>query len=158
MNNINDDELRFVVKHYKSNCLDTNRAWQRFKAIRGISTTGNRRKIAVAASATLAIGIAVAAGIVGYHHYMLPRKPMPKLIPVDTAYVIEDYEDSDTTDVFSFNHTPINEVLGELSRHYHTQLSASDTTKSVTGEIEASSVEDAIEVLQTTLGIKIERK
>ena len=100
----------------------------------------------------------MAAGIVGYHHYMLPRKPMPKLIPVDTAYVIEDYEDSDTTDVFSFNHTPINEVLGELSRHYHTQLSASDTTKSVTGEIEASSVEDAIEVLQTTLGIKIERK
>ena len=157
MNNINDDELRFVVKHYKPNCIDTKRAWQRFKAMRGVATS-NRRKIAVAASIILAVGIAVAAGIVGYHHYMLPRKPMPKLIPVDTAYVIEDYEDSDTTDVFSFNHTPVNEVLGELSRHYHTQLSASDTTKSVTGEIEASSVEDAIEVLQTTLGIKIERK
>ena len=150
MNNINDDELRFVVKHYKPNCLDTKRAWQRFKAMRGVDTS-NRRKI-------LAVGIAVAAGIIGYHNYMLPQKPILKPIPVDTAYVIEDYEECDTIDVFRFDHTPINQVLGELSRHYHTQLSASDTTKSVTGEIEASSVEDAIEVLQTTLGIKIERK
>ena len=129
MNNINDDELRFVVKHYKP-------------------------KIAVAASIILAVGIAVAAGIIGYHNYMLPQKP----IPVDTAYVIEDYEESDTTDVFRFDHTPINKVLGELSRYYNTNLYASDTTKSVTGEIEASKVEDAIEVLETTLGIKIERK
>ena len=129
MNNINDDELRFVVKHYKP-------------------------KIAVAASIILAVGIAVAAGIIGYHNYMLPQKP----IPVDTAYVIEDYEESDTTDVFRFDHTPINKVLGELSRYYNTNLYASDTTKSVTGEIEASKVEDAIEVLETTLGIKIERR
>lgn len=129
MNNINDDELRFVVKHYKP-------------------------KIAVAASIILAVGIAVAAGIIGYHNYMLPQKP----IPVDTAYVIEDYEESDTTDVFRFDHTPINKVLGELSRYYNTNLYASDTTKSVTGEIEASKVEDAIDVLETTLGIKIERR
>ena len=129
MNNINDDELRFVVKYYKP-------------------------KIAVAASIILAVGIAVAAGIIGYHNYMLPQKP----IPVDTAYVIEDYEESDTTDVFRFDHTPINKVLGELSRHYNTNLYASDTTKSVTGEIEASKVEDAIDVLETTLGIKIERR
>lgn len=157
MNNINDDELRFVVKHYKPNYLDTKRAWQRFKAIRGVDTS-NRRKIAVAASIILAVGIAVAAGIIGYHNYMLPQKPTP----VDTAYVIEIYEECyeecDTTDVFRFDHTPINKVLGELSRHYNTNLSASDTTKSVTGEIEASKVEDAIEVLETTLGIKIERK
>lgn len=133
MNNINDDELCFVVKHYKP-------------------------KIAVAASIILAVGIAVAAGIIGYHNYMLPQKPILKPIPVDTAYVIEDYEESDTTDVFRFDHTPINKVLGELSRYYNTNLYASDTTKSVTGEIEASKVEDAIDVLETTLGIKIERR
>ncbi len=157
MNNINYDELRFVVKHYKPNCLDTKRAWQRFKAMRGVDTS-NRRKIAIAASIILAVGIAVAAGIIGYHNYMLPQKPISKPIPVDTAYVIEDYEECDTTDVFRFDHTPINQVLGELSRHYNINLYASDTTKSVTGEIEASKVEDAIEVLETTLGIKIERK
>ena len=86
MNNINDDELRFVVKHYKP-------------------------KIAVAASIILAVGIAVAAGIIGYHNYMLPQKPILKPIPVDTDYVIEDYEECDTTDVFRFDHTPINKVL-----------------------------------------------
>lgn len=110
MNNINDDELRFVVKHYKPNCLDTKRAWQRFKAMRGVDTS-NRRKIAVAASIILAVGIAVAAGIIGYHNYMLPQKPISKPIPVDTAYVIEDYEECDTTDVFRFDHTPINPIL-----------------------------------------------
>ena len=75
MNNINDDELRFVVKHYKPNCLDTKRAWQRFKAMREVDTS-NRRKIAIAASIILAVGIAVAAGIIGYHNYMLPQKPI----------------------------------------------------------------------------------
>lgn len=43
MNNINDDELRFVVKHYKPNCLDTKRAWQRFKAMRGVDTSNRPR-------------------------------------------------------------------------------------------------------------------
>lgn len=50
------------------------------------------------------------------------------------------------------------EVLDCLSCHYHKQLSVDDTTKSVSGEIEATKVEDAIEVLETTLGVKIETK
>ncbi len=156
MNNINDEELQFVVKHYKPNCLDTNRAWQRLKTMRGMNGQSNRRKIAVAASITLVVGIAVAAGIIGYHNYMLPRKPMPKAVQADST--IYEYEECDTTDVFHFDHTPINQVLDCLSRHYHTQLSTNDTTKSVSGEIEATRVEDAIEVLETTLGVKIETK
>ena len=59
--------------------------------------------------------------------------------------------------VFHFHGTPINEVLGKLSRHYSVQLSASDTTKRVSGEIEAASADDAIEVLETTLDIKINK-
>ena len=76
----------------------------------------------------------------------------------DSAITIYEYEECDTTDVFRFDHTPINEVLNELSRHYNTKLTTNDTTKSVSGEIEAAKVEDAIEVLETTLGVKIERK
>ena len=63
MNNKNNEELQFVAKHYKPNCLNTNQAWQRFKERRGIKGWGGKRKIAVAASITLAIGFAVAAGI-----------------------------------------------------------------------------------------------
>ena len=59
--------------------------------------------------------------------------------------------------VFHFDDTPINEVLGKLSRYYDVQLSASDTTKRVSGEIEAASADDAIEVLETTLDIKINK-
>ena len=54
MNKINDDELQFVAKHYKQNCLNTNRAWKRFKRINGTQQHSSRRKIAVAASITLA--------------------------------------------------------------------------------------------------------
>lgn len=158
MNKINDDELQFVAKHYKQNCLNTNRAWKRFKRINGTQQHSSRRKIAVAASITLAVGFAVAAGIIGYHNYMLPQKPIQDKVWADSAITIYEYEECDTTDVFRFDHTPINEVLNELSRHYNTKLTTNDTTKSVSGEIEAAKVEDAIEVLETTLGVKIERK
>lgn len=156
MNNINDDELRFVARHYKTSSLDTRRAWHRFKKLRGTSRLGGRRKMAVAASVTLAVGIAVAAGIIGYNNYVLPQKPKPQYVVVDTT--ICEYEECDTADVFHFDHTPINQVLDCLSCHYHKQLSVDDTTKSVSGEIEATKVEDAIEVLETTLGVKIETK
>lgn len=160
MNNKNNEELQFVAKHYKPNCLNTNQAWQRFKERRGIKGWGGKRKIAVAASITLAIGFAVAAGIIGYHNYMLPQKPIQNKILADSAIAITSYEheECDTTEVFRFDNTPINQVLNELSRHYNTKLTTNDTTKSVSGEIEAANVEDAIEVLETTLGVRIERK
>ena len=110
----------------------------------------------MAASIVAAVGIAVAAGIFGYRNYMLPRKSMPTVIPADTTTTIHEESKSDTTDVFRFDHTPINQVLDDLSRHYNRQLTASDTTKSVSGEIEAASVEDAVNVLETALGVKIE--
>lgn len=158
MNNINDDELRFVASHYKRNCLDTRRAWRRLQTLRGNNRRPLARRIAVAASVVVAVGIAVAAGIIGYRNYMLPRKTMPTIIPADSATTIYEKSENDTTDVFRFDHTPINQVLNELSRHYNRQLTASDTTKSVSGEIEATSVEDAVDVLETTLGVKIEMK
>lgn len=158
MNNTNDDELQFVASHYKRNCLDTRRAWRRLQTRRGNGRQALTRRIAVAASVVAAVGIAVAAGIFGYRNYMLPRKPMPTVIPADTATATYEKSESDTTDVFRFDHTPINQVLDELSRHYNRQLTASDTTKSVSGEIEAASVEDAVDVLETTLGVKIEMR
>ena len=112
----------------------------------------------MAASITLAIGFAVAAGIIGYHNYMLPQKPIQNKILADSAITIYEYEECDTTEVFRFDNTPINQVLNELSRHYNTKLTTNDTTKSVSGEIEAAKVEDAIKVLETTLGVRIERK
>lgn len=158
MNNINDDELQFVASHYKRNCLDTSRAWRRLQTLRSNGHRMPTRRIAVAASVVAAVGIAVAAGILGYRNYMLPQKPMPTVFPADSATTIYEKTESDTTDVFRFDHTPINQALDELSHHYHRQLTASDTMKSVSGEIEATSVEDAVDVLETTLGVKIEMR
>lgn len=158
MKNINDDELRFVLSHYRRGRLDTRRAWRRFQAARGMRPASRLRRIAVAASVAVAVGIAVAAGMIGYRHYFLPQKAKPTVVPVDSAVTVYERNEADTTCVFRYDNTPINSVLGELSRHYHVSLAASDTTKSVSGEIEAASVDDAIGILEATMDIRITKK
>ena len=156
MKRINDDELDFVVRHYKQGCLNTDRAWQRLQTMRHIRSGGNMRRIAAAAAIAVAVGMAVAAGIAGYRSLMGTGHDAPSAAPTDSAAASPRHS-ADSVAVFHFDDTPINEVLGKLSRHYSVQLSASDTTKRVSGEIEAASADDAIEVLETTLDIKINK-
>lgn len=158
MKNINDDELRFVLSHYRRGRLDTRRAWRRFQEARGMRPASRLRRIAMAASVAVAVGIAVAAGMIGYRHYFLPQKAKPAVVPADSAVTVYERNEADTTCVFRYDNTPINSVLGELSRHYRVSLAASDTTKSVSGEIEAASVDDAIGILEATMDIRITKK
>lgn len=158
MKKINDNELDFVLHHYRQGSLDTRRAWQRFLAKRGLQPARSFRRIAVAASVTFAIGIAVAAGLIGYRHYYIPQGTKPKAVPTDSAYNTNEEHGADTTTVFHYDNTPINSVLNELSRHYGVKLSTNDTTKSVSGEIEAASADDAIDIIEATMNIKISKK
>lgn len=155
--NINDDELQFVLDHYKPGCLDTERAWQRLQDTPGMRRHA-RRRFAVAMAWAAAFGLAAAAGITGYSVYMLSPDHAPHgnvAVPIrsDSTQC-----DADTTDIFYFDNTPVNEALGAISQQYGVQLSASDTTKRVSGEIEASTVDEAIGLLETTVGIKITKK
>lgn len=153
--NINDDELRFVLDHYKPGRLDAGRAWNRLQASRGLQAK-SRRRLAVAASWAAAIGVAVAAGIVGYVRFVPSSAgPAPQPVMPDTVTTVYESCDADTTDVFRFDNTPVNQALEAVSRHYGVRLSASDTTKSVSGEIEASSADEAIGILEATVGVKI---
>lgn len=60
------------------------------------------------------------------------------------------------TGVFKFNNTPINEALGDISEYYHVNIIASDTTKCISGEFEATNMNDVVDLLESTLGIKIQ--
>lgn len=64
----------------------------------------------------------------------------------------------DTVKIFKFNNTPVSDALNEISAYFHSNLVASDTTKHVTGEIQAGSEESVISILEQTLDIKIDRK
>ena len=60
--------------------------------------------------------------------------------------------------VFYFDHTPVNAAIRKVSDYYGVGLTASDTTKMVTGEIEAHDVNEAIDMLEATLGIEITKR
>ena len=59
--------------------------------------------------------------------------------------------------VFRFNNAPVNTALKDISNYYDVPLKASDTTKNISGEFESHNVDEAIDLLQATLNIKIEK-
>ncbi len=70
MKKINDDELHFVVKHYKENRLNADAAWIKLKLKTGNKQTRTLWKsVSVAASVLLIASIAIACIVFGYNHY-----------------------------------------------------------------------------------------
>lgn len=155
MKKINDDELHFVVKHYKENRLNADAAWIKLKLKTGNKQTRTLWKsVSVAASVLLIASIAIACIVIGYNHYKsVPQQPNNQIIPVaDTLYI---NENTDSIKVFKFNGESIGKVLKELSTYYGKNLSTADSTKVLSGEIEATSCEDAVSIIEGTLDIKI---
>lgn len=155
MKKINDDELHFVVKHYKENRLNADAAWIKLKLKAGNKQTRTLWKsVSVAASVLLIASIAIACIVIGYNHYKsVPQQPNNQIIPVvDTLYITEN---TDSIKVFKFNGESIGKVLKELSTYYGKNLSTADSTKVLSGEIEATSCEDAVSIIEGTLDIKI---
>lgn len=155
MKKINDDELHFVVKHYKENRLNADAAWIKLKLKTGNKQTRTLWKsVSVAASVLLIASIAIACIVIGYNHYKsVPQQPNNQIIPVvDTLYITEN---TDSIKVFKFNGESIGKVLKELSTYYGKNLSTADSTKVLSGEIEATSCEDVVSIIEGTLDIKI---
>lgn len=144
-----DDELIFVTKHYQEGRLDEKKAWRRLRQ----KFPHPRKRLATMTAASL-IACAVVAGLLtGYVHFR--RTATQDTTVTKTTGSIAPTEQTDSTKVFRYENTPITEVLRELSAYYRTPLEANDTTRRVTGEIEAASLEEVIDVLEKTLDLKI---
>ena len=155
MKKINDDELNFVVKHYKENRLDKDTAWKKLKQHTGkMQTQSIWKGISVAASILLITGIAIVCIVVSYNHFKSAPE-QPDSIVEQTADTIKTIVKSDSIKVFKFNEEPVGNVLRELSNYYGKALSSADSTKKLSGEIEATSCEDAVSIIESTLDIKI---
>lgn len=154
-----EDELQFVVDHYKEGYKDSDTAWKEFLGLSGLSEKSSRKRWLVAACITFATIMAFAATVFIAHRSTLE----PTHQPVNTETVATDTLAKDTTQikdsvkVFRFDDTPVNEALKDISDYYCVPLEASDTTKSISGEFEAHNVDEAIELVQATLNIKIEK-
>lgn len=62
------------------------------------------------------------------------------------------------TGIFEFNNTPISQVIQTVSECYQVNLSANDTTKSISGTFKADNLDEVIDILETTLDITIYRR
>ena len=158
-----EDELQFVVDHYKTGHKNVDNAWKEFKGMSGITQPGSRKRLLVAASIALAAVMAVAATMFVVRSF---DNGSPKSSP-NTERALPDTVSKAKTDtvktkkgsvVFHFDHTHVNAAIRKVSDYYGVGLTASDTTKMVTGEIEAHDVNEAIDMLEATLGIEITKR
>lgn len=155
MNQINEEEIKFVTKHYKENALDTDKAWKTFAKKTGYKSANRYSRTAVAAAACLVFGVAIGSGIWYANMYSsndtttteASTKPEYRFIKKSGKNIILKYDNES-----------IGNVLKELSSYYGKQITSDDNDRHISGEIEASSMDEIIEILELTLNINIEVK
>lgn len=151
MKEINEKELAFVAQHYKEGHLDAVSAWE--NVIKRESN--NTRRWAVAAMAALVVTFSMAIGWYGHQHWIVPEA---KSSATDTVINSTEKVAADCLRVYHYNDTPINEVLRDVSAYYQVELVANDSTKHISGEFEASSLQEVIAILESTVQVKITQK
>lgn len=158
-----EDELQFVVDHFKTGHKDVGTAWKEFTGMSGITQSGSRKRPLVAASIAFAAVMAVAATVfvvrsIGNGSPQTsphPERVIPDIVSKAKADTVKTKK---RTVVFHFDHTPVNAAIRKVSDFYGVSLTASDTTKMVTGEIEAHNINETIDMLEATLGIEITKR
>lgn len=167
MKEINDDELQFVARHYKEDALNTDRAWQTLRNSVPASSASNQlqhrlgtgtRRIAASVSIALIVGASVACGFWYAHRWNAqPAAPEAPTATVNTPYRY--LQPAEESIVLKYDNAPIEDVLGELSTYYGREVVLKDVSASgrhISGEIEATSLEEVKEILEATLDIEIE--
>lgn len=166
MNAINDDELQFVARHYKADSLNADRAWKRFSMTTGrgtlrVSPPARRlgpatRRIAASVGIALIVSASVACGF-WYARQQADSSPLPPTSSLNTPYRY--LQPRAESIVLKYDNAPIDDVLSELSDYYGRELALKTAPRRrISGEIEATSLEEVVEVLEATLDIKIEMK
>lgn len=187
MKEINDDELQFVVRHYEEGALDTDRAWKRFRqhtggsaresgGVRRLSLPMRRlslpmRRIAASVSIALIVGGSIACGLWYVRQQTATEATETTATTVATSYRY--LQPRAESIVLKYDSAPIGDVLSELSSYYHCELTLQAPSTSgescpsqeelaidrcISGEIEATSLEEVIEILEATLDVEIEIK
>ena len=117
------------------------------------------RRIAASVSIALIVGASVACGVwyaSGWNAAEAPTEGATANAPLPYRYV----QPKDEGVVLKYDNAPINDVLSELEAHYGRRLTLQTVAEDrcISGEIEASTLEEIIEILEETLDIKIEMK
>lgn len=160
MKETNENELEFVARHYEEDALNTSRAWRRFQQRVGVPLTRRTafRRIAASVGIMLIVGASLACGF----WYVRRQATLLEAPEAPTSSVNAPYRFLQTKDesiVLKYDNAPIEDVLGELSTYYDRRIvlqSASASGRHISGEIEATSLEEVVEILEATLDVEIE--
>lgn len=149
-----EKSLAFVARYFKEGRLNKEKANRLFCKTTGYGQHTLRLKAWRIAAAILLVASITFAAITIVHRQS-KLLPTPSKVIMDTTSTQQALPDSTQSVTFHFNRTPVNRVLDEVGEHYGAKLEASDTTKTVSGAIEVSSLQEATNILETTLNIKI---
>lgn len=158
MKEINEDELKFVAHHYEEDALDADRAWRRFQQRAGIPLTRRTtfRRIAASVGILFIVSASIACGF-WYARRQAVLLDTPEQMPTATATTPYRYlQPTDESLVLKYDNAPIGDVLSELTAYYGRELVLKgEADRRISGEIEATSLEEVVEILNATLDVEI---
>lgn len=149
MKGLNENELQFIAKHYKEGRIDTEKKLKQFRKMTDHTSIMSKRLLVAASVSAVFVLVFASFLLVNYGKENFASHNSE--LSGDTIHE----KKADSTIVFHFENEPINSALSKLSSYYNCKLTANDTTKYVSGDIQAESLETAIEALEQTLDIKI---
>lgn len=155
MKDFDKNTLDFIIQHYDEGGLDTERALRQFEQRAGIAPRRSWRHIAAVAALVMVVGGALACGL--WYGLQEQAEEQAENVVANTDYRILKQKDEHTI-LLRYDNEPIGNVLHELSTYYKKELSTKENQRRISGEIEASSLEEIIVILETTLNIKIQVK
>ena len=145
MRKTNDDkELGFVLRHYRENAFNADEALKKIgRPVRSI------RPRWVAAAASLLCLVAFASVLVW-------RTASPSSVTTTaTSPAATTVTTGQPAASFHFDDTPLPEVLSQLGEHYGVQMEATSTTKHLTGDFAADSLDTIIRMIEEVLDVEI---
>lgn len=138
-----DEELNFVLQHYEEKRFDAEEAMKRLRP-----AAPKHRWVAVAAS-LLCLGVLAAVSV--WLTVLPSASPEQNTPAVPTAATAAEQ----TPASFHFDATPLPEVLATLEQHYGVQLTATDTTRCLTGDFSGETLQEILSMIEEVLAVKI---
>ncbi len=155
MKDINEKELQFVADRYEPDALDVEKALRRFQERAGIAPARSWRHIVAVVSMVMLVGGALACGL-WYSQRQRAEVLTESVAPAPRYRILK--AQGEQSVLLQYDNEPIGNVLRELSAYYGKRLSTKESHRRITGEIEATSLDEVIVILETTLHIKISVK
>ena len=145
--------LDFVVHHYQKDTFDAKAAFDKVWRLadkQQHKPSKLRRWVAVAASLLCIFAL---AAIITWQ-ISKPAKPQ-----IESPIVVEASDNSTpATASFHFDDTPLPDVLNELSTYYGVTLTASDSTRHLTGDFSGETLDDILSMIEEVLDVEIKKE